>query len=142
MQTFLPSPIFSVSAELLDHKRLGKQRLENLQIMTALIRVKGYIHHPVVHQWAGYEWALLDYQHAICSEWIKRGYQDAGTVWKTFDLFKGLPSRNPNLIPPWLGRHDIHLSHQSNLVRKDPEFYGPKFPGVPDNLPYIYPSKE
>ena len=34
---------------------------------------------------------------------------------------------------------EIHLSHQSNLVRKDREFYAPLFPGVPDDLPYIWP---
>ena len=44
-------------------------------------------------------------------------------------------------LPPWLGDPALHRSHQSALVRKDPEFYGPRFPGVPDNLPYVWPVR-
>ena len=36
MQTFLPYPDFAESAKVLDNKRLGKQRVECLQIMKAL----------------------------------------------------------------------------------------------------------
>lgn len=51
-------------------------------------------------------------------------------------------------LPPSLGIHppdwlteEFCRAHQSNLVRKDPEFYGPKFPDVPLDLPYIWPVK-
>jgi hypothetical protein len=44
-------------------------------------------------------------------------------------------------LPPWLGDPDFHLSHQSALVRKDPDFYGPLFPGVPDDLEYVWPAR-
>jgi len=40
MQTFLPYPDFKRSAQVLDRQRLGKQRVENLQLMTALTGVK------------------------------------------------------------------------------------------------------
>lgn len=141
MQTFLPSPIFSDSAEMLDRLRLGKQRVETLQIMTALLYNKGWVNHPITKMWAGYEWSLFEYQKAICGEWTKRGYEDS-CLWKTFDLFRGQRNRPTKVIPPWLGNKDFHLAHQSNLIRKDPEHYGPLFPGVPDNLPYIYPIPE
>ena len=36
MQTFLPYPDFQLSAECLDYKRLGKQRLEAFQLLVAL----------------------------------------------------------------------------------------------------------
>lgn len=42
--------------------------------------------------------------------------------------------------PPWLGDEAFHRSHQSNLLRKLPEHYGPLFPGVPDDLPYVWPQ--
>lgn len=42
-------------------------------------------------------------------------------------------------IPPWLGMRALHLSHQSNLVRKDPEHYGRLFQNVPGDLPYVWP---
>src|SRR5699024_7079843 len=34
--------------------------------------------------------------------------------------------------PPWLGRESLHMTHRSNLVWKDPAFYGQRFP---DDLP-------
>ena len=36
MQTFLPYPDFKKSASCLDYKRLGKQRVEGLQILNAI----------------------------------------------------------------------------------------------------------
>jgi hypothetical protein len=44
-------------------------------------------------------------------------------------------------LPPWLGDEDLHLSHRSALVRKDPEHYRPHFPDVPDDLPYVWPVR-
>lgn len=42
MQTFLPFPHFTMSAQVLDKKRLGKQRVETLQILKVLWRGKYY----------------------------------------------------------------------------------------------------
>ena len=41
MQTFLPYPDFERSAKVLDNKRLGKQRVEVLQILNVLLRPGG-----------------------------------------------------------------------------------------------------
>jgi hypothetical protein len=41
-------------------------------------------------------------------------------------------------LPIWFGNEEYHKSHQSNLVRKNPDFYRPFFPDIPNNLPYIY----
>jgi hypothetical protein len=41
--------------------------------------------------------------------------------------------------PTWMGNDEFHLSHQSNLVRKFPEHYGPQFPGVSPDLEYVWP---
>ena len=43
-------------------------------------------------------------------------------------------------MPPWLGHEDLHLSHRSKLLGKDPKFYGPLFPGVEEKLEYIWPE--
>lgn len=40
MQTFLPYADFRRCAEILDDKRLGKQRVETLQIMQVLVRLR------------------------------------------------------------------------------------------------------
>lgn len=47
-----------------------------------------------------------------------------------------LPKR---IAPPWLGDAELHRSHQSALVRKDPTYYRQFFPDVPDDLPYVWP---
>lgn len=139
MQTFLPYSSFVTSATVLDQKRLGKQRVENLQIMTALLEKRGWVHHPAVKMWDGFEWALLMYQDAICSEWSDfRGYRDTCQK-KTWELYFQHRRHSDEVYPPWLEMEEFHISHQSNLIRKDPEYYGPRFPGVPDDLPYFWP---
>lgn len=142
MQTFLPYESFEDSAAVLDQKRLGKQRVETLQIMKTLLTGTGWVNHPAVKMWAGYERALLEYQDAVCFEWAHhRGFQD--TCWvKTEELYyTHIPMYAPTelVIPPWLGNDEFHMSHQSNLIRKDPEFYSPIFVGIPEGLEYVWP---
>ena len=49
MQTFLPYDDFEKTAQCLDRLRLGKQRVETLQILKALLIPKyGWKNHPVV----------------------------------------------------------------------------------------------
>lgn len=139
MQTFLPYPNFTDSVQTLDRQRLGKQRVETLQIMSALLTGSGWVNHPATKMWRGYEAGLLEYQRETVIEWLERGYKD--TCWeKTYDLFLSNLPRRSGFEPPWLGDRDFHISHQSNLLRKDPQHYGPYFPGVPDDLPYIWPN--
>lgn len=136
MQTFLPYADFAESAKVLDRQRLGKQRVENLQIIKALIDPSyGWQNHPAVKMWRGYEYALLRYQEAICNEWTSRGYKDT-CLQKSIDLLKGHPIGV--FKPSWIGEHDFHRSHQSNLMRKLPEHYG-QFFDVPDNVEYVWP---
>ena len=42
----------------------------------------------------------------------------------------------------WLGDRAFHRSHRSVLVQKDPSHYRPLFPGVPEDLPYVWPQAE
>lgn len=141
VQTFLPYADFALSAASLDRQRLGKQRVENLQIMRALLDpTSGWQNHPAVVQWRGYEMALIAYQAAVCLEWTTRGYKDT-CFEKTRDLWSA--ARTPGIgIPEWLGDERLHLSHRSNLVRKNPEHYGPQFPDADPAMPYWWPSKE
>lgn len=150
MQTFLPYADFGESARALDTRRLGKQRVETLQIVRALTRPgNGWRHHPAVRMWRGYEEALGAYGAVICGEWRRRGFADTCEVKIMDDLAAAgvaVPVRTePELraagkLPPWLGDESLHRSHQSALVRKDPEFYGPQFEDVPADLPYVWPD--
>jgi hypothetical protein len=136
MQTFLPYRDFVASAKALDNRRLGKQRVETLQLLRSIVWPEyGWKNHPASKMWRGYEQALVNYGRAVCVEWIARGYKDTC-------LGKIAEFSQPHVVAPtpaWL-TEDLCRSHQSNLIRKDPIFYGPKFPDVPDNLPYIWPS--
>ena len=52
MQTFLPYPSFEESSVVLDSPRLGKQRVETLQILRAvLLPSYGWQRHPVTQMW-------------------------------------------------------------------------------------------
>jgi hypothetical protein len=146
VQTFLPYPDFAASARVLDVRRLGKQRVEALQVLRGLI-VPGYgwRHHPGVKMWAGYAEALVRYGLVKCREWTDGGRAD--TVAATLLGEWGTPREQAELaaageLPPWLGHPDFHRSHQSSLVRKDPAHYRPFFPDVPDDLEYVWPASD
>lgn len=152
MQTFLPYPGFAESALVLDRRRLGKQRVEAIQVLRGLI-VPGYAwrRHPAVRMWTGYEEALVRYGLEICRVWRERGHQDSCAATLVADLAvvrPGAPVRSrPELaeageLPPWLGDGAFHRSHRSALLRKDPEFYAGHFPDEPDDLPYVWPASD
>jgi len=139
MQTFLPYADFDQSAKVLDRQRLGKQRVENLQIIKALLQPDyGWQNHPAVKMWQGHLIALLDYQTSICQEWVGRGYKDT-CLDKSFAMLNEFSGEYRIVKPYWIGDEAFHRSHQSNLVRKLPEYYSSIFPEVPDNLDYIWP---
>lgn len=141
MQTFLPYESFAKSAKVLDMKRLGKQRVECLQVLNVFTGVRaGWGNHPITRMWTGYELSLLKYGLIVCKVWTDRGYRDT-CFGKMRSQYADVPMSDINAAepPPWLGDPDFHRSHQSNLVRKLPERYGPLFPGVPDDLPYVWP---
>ncbi len=133
VQTFLPFPDFEKSAEVLDFRRLGKQRSEALTIYRAIRNGNGWSSHPVVDMWRGYVEALKLYHDVVISEWIDRGYRN------NMDLFN---VEEPIDYPSWLGDERLHDSHKSNLLRKDPEFYGQYDWDVSKDLDYFWPTKE
>src|SRR3954447_16972590 len=125
MQTFLPYADFRASCSVLDDRRLGKQRVETFQILRALTwPTYAWKSHPAVTMWRGFVPALVAYGLASCDEWTRRGNND--TVAASL-LAWGSPASYD--LPPWFGLEALHLSHRSALVRKDPGFYRPQFPG-------------
>ncbi|MEU6407025.1 MSMEG_6728 family protein [Streptomyces sp. NPDC046985] len=153
MQTFLPYPGFADSAQVLDLRRLGRQRVEALQALRGLtVPGHGWRRHPVVRMWTGYEEALVRYGLEICRVWHDdHGYRDTCAA----SLVAGLAAHRggdeirgqrelaeAGELPPWLGDEALHRSHRSALVRKDPDRYAPLFPGVPDDLAYVWPASD
>jgi Pyrimidine dimer DNA glycosylase len=160
MQTFLPFADFAKSASVLDNKRLGKQRVECLQILQTLakgeyvvdvtshavkaeIAVTGvwprktaWYNHPAVRMWRGYNDRLAEYSLIICDEWLKRGFKDTCRA-KIGQLLLASPY-TLGMIPNWLGNSDFHASHRSNLLRKDPIYYSKFGWTEPPTLSYVW----
>jgi len=138
VNTFLPFQDFKRSAQALDNKRLGKQRVEALQILRAnLGETKGWRNHPAAKMWRGHEYYLYYYIIAMCDEWEARGFKDTCRDQASELVIAHKPYvLNTNKRPWWLGLRDFHRAMRSNLKRKDPEHYD--FPG-PDDLPYLWP---
>lgn len=117
MQTFLPHPNFACSAMVLDARRLGKQRLEARQIVSAIRHGGGWRRHPIVIMWRDHVPALQLYGDVMIREWVRRGYVNT--------MEEVRPDPSTIVMPPWLGREDIHASHRSALLFKDPASYRP-----------------
>jgi hypothetical protein len=150
MQTFLPYPDFEQAARVLDLKRLGKQRVEVIQVVRALtLPDYGWRHHPVAAMWRGYEEALGRYGLTCCEVWVERGFGDtcAGTIRADLAAAGVTSIRSqPELaeaaaLPPWLDDEALHRSHRSALLRKDPAHYRPLFPDDPDDEDYVWPVR-
>lgn len=166
MQTFLPTEDLRHSAELLDNRRLGKQRVETKQILLALgvavgdhdgKRKSRWVSHPAVKMWEGYEAALALYGWFCCREWTRRGFKDSLTpqfektlarlTGRSKMLSSGTSPDDAGFIggdekipsPWWLGYTKLHSSHRSNLVRKDPSYYSAFFT-EDGSQPYYWPG--
>lgn len=151
VQTFLPYPDFAASAAVLDDRRLGKQRVEALQVIRALTREGyGWQHHPAVRMWRGHLEALGTYGAVVCAEWVGRGHDDTCALTMSTDLAGGGVRRRRDqsalsaaeALPRWLGDEAFHRSHRAALVRKDPAHYGALFPDADPELPYVWPDPE
>lgn len=140
VNTFLPWPDEKKTAKSLDNKRLGKQRVEGLQILRANLGLtKGWRNHPAAVMWRGHEGALAQYICAICDEWESRGYVDNVRA-QVLELWKASAFPDSSFAKPWWwGKRQIHRSHKSNLKRKDPDYYSFN---VPDDLPYRWPTPD
>lgn len=146
MQTFLPLSDFAATAEVLDTRRLGKQRVEVLQILRALtFDDYGWRTHPAVTMWAGYTAALVTYGIVITEQWVADGFADT-VMPQLLEFIAPDPVRSQSALaaagdlPPWLGWEPLHRSHRAALLRKDPDHYGPLFPDVDPDQPYVWPE--
>ncbi|HET6521298.1 MAG TPA: MSMEG_6728 family protein [Geminicoccaceae bacterium] len=139
MQTFLPYPDVAASVACLDHRRLGKQRVEALQVLNALAALRegrpyGWQRHPAVRMWRGHDDLLAAYMNAAVDEWERRGFRNAMAR-------RPVPAEasRPRSPPWWWGDERLHASHRSNLLRKDPAHYGRFGWPEPPDLPYFWP---
>lgn len=144
MQTFLPYADFSKTAKVLDMRRLGKQRVETLQILQALHAEKktSWYTHPATQMWKNNISCLVEYGIVVCKEWISRGYKD--TCLQKIQQFETGP-----VVPPlWLGMEKFHSIHRGILLDKNNDWYSQfnwsdqRLFKINDSYPYFWPTKE
>lgn len=137
MQTFLVSKSFQRSAQALDSKRLNKQVIEVAQILNAMYKENtGWRNHPITKMWRNYHVALAEYGMTMEKERLNRGMNPHKSTIVIKRYLKG-----KKYYPSWINSRKLHLSHKSNLLRKDKEYYSNYFKNIPDNLPYIWFQK-
>jgi len=138
MQTFLPYPNYIRSVQALDMKRLGKQRVEAMQIINILENKQttaGWKNHPAVKMWEGYINSLKYYTNCCINEWIRKGYKNTMSLYDV---------DHQNEDPWWIGDKDFHRAMRARLIAKDEAFYLPKFPDDKDfnGGKYFWPVME
>lgn len=139
MQTFVPSEVLSECASVLDMRRLGKQRVETLQILNAIVGngTKGWVNHPATKMWRRNVPGLIAYGLAICDEWIARGYNDTCR-----SKISSIARPDAEDMPEWWGDERVHSSHRANLLRKMPEHYAQFGWAESPDMPYFWPVQE
>ena len=133
MQTFLPYPDITKSVQCLDWKRLGNQRVEAKHILDILRKQRHpgrWKYHPAVKMWNKHINALALYMNACIQHWIERGYNNTMIPHRI---------RGHISMPSWFGNPAFHASHRSNLLRKNPEWYGQFGWKEPDDMKYVWP---
>jgi hypothetical protein len=126
MQTFLPYQDFEKCFKILDYQRLGKQRVEAMQIINILEgKTSKWSNHPAVKMWEGYTSALMLYTNLCIFEWIKRGYKNTMQIYPGYLYGVGVPPP----MPWWMGNEKFHRAMRSRLIKKNPKYYEPLFLG-------------
>lgn len=135
----MPYTDFDQVANCLDSQRLGKQRVEALQILQSIPLGE---HSAACEMWRGHEYTLARYGHTMCVAWAIRGFRD-----NLRPLFaQHLTALPLSPIPNWLNPSTeeakrLMLTHRSNLVRKDPDYYRRYWPTINPNERYYWPNK-
>lgn len=139
MNSFLPWPDYNRSAQSLDRRRLGKQRVEVLQMLKAINgETKGWVNHPCTIMWEDYPGALVLYGVAVCDQWTSLGFDDTCK-----DQILQYSDSATSSYPWWFGDDYLHQTHRAMLFYKDSIAYA-SFDGTfPKNIfDYWWPTPE
>ena len=141
MQTFMPYSEYHKVAKILDYRRLGKQRIECLQTYNQLTLGKGgFPHHPINKMWKYHVESLAEYTNAMITEWINRGYKNTMHYIRCCKNFSNYSTEH-HIKPDWVFYWELQRSHQSNLLRKDWEYYRKCFDNdIQTDMPYSWPE--
>jgi hypothetical protein len=140
--TWLPYADFVESVGALDTPEVNQLRYTAVKILDIIHQVHDrhqvWEKHPSVLMWKGHEVSLCEYGLIACEEMMSRRPHVTNETehrlhthmeWATDGRFSMEK-------PPWFGDTELHISHQSNLLRHNPEFYTFQ---VPMTLGYVWP---
>lgn len=137
MNTFVPVTDFNQIAEMLDDRRLNRQRADVTAILRKLMEEESEDDHPLVKMWRGNERFLCRYGMAICMEHQARG--NTGQTAEKILEYRAQFDPETDVEPEWWGETKVHDSHKSYLVRSQPSHYRQFWPDIADDLPMVYP---
>lgn len=131
MQVFCPYPSFEASVACLDPRRLGNQIYREAKTLI----MGGWPNHPASKIWSPHKRALAKYCLAGLDELTKRGrdYPHHRAFFMRF-----LQNEPDTGLPRCIGVEAFHASHRSNLLRKDPTWYGRFGWTEPNDLEYVW----
>lgn len=139
VQLLLPYNDFTQSVKILDDDRLRRQRSDVMTLLRAMTDSEHRNHHhPCCRMWRTHGYWVVQYGLAASAEWMARGNTD-NTLGELMAWMQDFPA---SAKPEWFGDHDLHRSHQSYLVRTNPDRYREHFPIVPADLEMIWPGIE
>lgn len=163
MQTFLPYPDFSKSAQVLDNKRLGKQRVEAAQILDVLEQpLEAFVTLPLTG--TSYWQPILEAEKNRYTKVRPRAWSNhpAVLMWKGYEEALANYMRacvleweargyknNLNYhfwdgnisFPPWLGDDRLHSSHRAALLLKNHKHYKQFNWTEEPKMDYFWPTK-
>lgn len=115
MNTFIIDDDPIKCAQLLDYKRLGKQRVECIQILNAInsANQNGWINHPCIKMWKDHELSLRYYTNCMIEEWLVRGYKNTIAKFTEYETN----------MPWWFYCKMLQNSHIASLLRKNKTYY-------------------
>lgn len=130
---------------MLDNRRLGKQRVEALQVLDTLLHnKKAWANHPTVRMWRGFEYTLSVYSLCMMIEWTRRGFNNEHCQLKYERLFPLTLAPTSYPSPSWIGNEEFHSSHRAVLLGKNlawyTQFSWKEVPAVFNGRwPYVWP---
>lgn len=154
MQVFLPHDTFRQSVAVLDRLRLQNQIYRECKTLIC----GGWKNHPAAKMWAPYRWQLCAYaltgiremrkrrmylpSHPFFCNWDpnKLSAYESWLYGKMTEIQREGEGEGVNQPPHFLGNFMLHASHRSQLLRKDPEWYGQfNWREAPGEFEYLWP---
>lgn len=146
MITWLPFIDYKETAKVLTSYDLEQQQKEVITILDNLFQLDNkFIDQPVIKMWEGHEVQLCNYGLMICDEYSARGFKDLSIERMLIHLHNAAEGLFTMEVPGWMGDERsemLTLSHQSNLIRRNPMHYSKYFKNVPNDLPFYWPKSK